>query len=120
MDSLRELGTTVRRLRTEAGWSGAELARRAGVPQPSVSRLEAGRRLADVTVAERLVLALGLDGNIARELARLARYAYAAPQGRRAGAGVSMAAGQLRRRVPASKLVRSFSCAMVPALLRSP
>src|ERR1022692_4535795 len=118
MDSLRELGASVRRLRTEAGVSGAELARRAGVPQPSVSRLEGGRRLADVTVAERLASALELDAEAADELARLVRDVYAAPLDRRAGAGVSMVAGQLQRRVLACQLARSFSCAMVPALLR--
>ena len=119
MDGLSELGATVRRLRTEAGMSGAELARRAGVPQPSVSRLEAGRRLADVTVADRLVSALELDRDASRDLATLAHDAYAAPLSRRAGAGVSIVAGQLRRRAIGCDLVRSFSCAMVPPLLRT-
>jgi transcriptional regulator with XRE-family HTH domain len=79
MEPLRELGALVRRSRSDAGLSGAELARRAGVPQPSVSRVEAGRRLEDVAVVERLVSALALD---AAELtlthaADLRRYAEA-------------------------------------------
>ncbi|MHB1430811.1 MAG: Scr1 family TA system antitoxin-like transcriptional regulator [Streptosporangiaceae bacterium] len=119
MNGLPELGAAVRRLRAVSGLSGAELARRAGVPQPSVSRLEAGRRLADVTVALRLVSALDLGADEARELAALARDAYAAQPELRVDSGVSMTRGQLRQRVRTCGLVRSFSSAMVPMLLRT-
>jgi transcriptional regulator with XRE-family HTH domain len=87
MDGLSELGAMVSRLRTEAGLSGAELARRAGVPQPSVSQLEAGRRLADDTVSDRLVSALSLDAATAGRVRAPARGAYAVPYGRRVSAG---------------------------------
>ena len=87
MDGLSELGAMVRRLSTEAGLSGAELARRAGVPRSSVSRLEAGRRLADGTVSDRLVSALSLDAATAGQVRALARDAYAVPHGRRVSAG---------------------------------
>jgi transcriptional regulator with XRE-family HTH domain len=117
---LSELGAMVRRLRAEAGLSGAELARRAGVPQPSVSRLEAGRRLADGLVVDRLVSALSLDAATAGQVRVLARDAYAVPPGRRVSAGVSMAESHFRRRLLGCRVVCSFSCATVPALLRTP
>jgi len=119
MDGLRELGVLVRRYRSAAGWSGAELARRAGVPQPSVSRAEAGRRLADVAVVERLVSALGLGGETAGPLLELARREYAVPVRVRVDAGVSMAGGQFVRLARSARLVRSFSAAMIPVLLRT-
>jgi transcriptional regulator with XRE-family HTH domain len=100
--------------------SGAELARRAGVSQPSVSRLEAGRRLADSGVAERLAAALlGVSDEEARKVVVLARDAYSVPPARRARVRVSVAPGQFRRRLLASRRVRSFSCAMVPMLLQT-
>jgi len=120
METLRELGARVRSLRAEAGLSGAELARRAGVPQPSVSRAEAGHRLEDVAVVERLVSALGLDAAAARQLVGAARRAYAVPARSRADAGVSMVAGQVRRYAAGVRRVRSFSSAVIPALLRTP
>lgn len=40
-----ELAATLRRLRHEAGLSGIEAARRAGLSQPTVSRLDTGRRV---------------------------------------------------------------------------
>jgi transcriptional regulator with XRE-family HTH domain len=57
---LHEIGQELRRLRLAAGLSGVELATRAGVPQPTVSRVETGRRVSDVEVVVRLFAALGL------------------------------------------------------------
>jgi transcriptional regulator with XRE-family HTH domain len=120
MEPLRELGALVRRSRADAGLSGVELARRAGVPQPSVSRLESGRRLEDVAVVERLVSALTLDAERAAKLVELARRAYAAPVRSRVDAGVSVVAGHVRRYALAARRVRSFSAATIPAFLRTP
>jgi transcriptional regulator with XRE-family HTH domain len=39
---LHEIGQELRRLRLAAALSGVELATRAGVPQPAVSRVETG------------------------------------------------------------------------------
>jgi len=119
MDGLRELGVLVRRYRSATGMSGAELARRASVPQPSVSRVEAGHRLADLAVVERLVSSLGLDGETAGPLLEMARREYAVPVRVRSDAGVSMLAGQFVRHVRAARLVRSFSAATIPVLLRT-
>jgi transcriptional regulator with XRE-family HTH domain len=119
MDGLRELGALVRRCRTDAGLSGAELARRAGVPQPSVWRVESGRRLSDVAVVERLAAALGLAAEAEEALADVARAAYGASARPRVDSGVSLIAGQFRRYLLDARLVRSFSSAAIPELLRT-
>jgi transcriptional regulator with XRE-family HTH domain len=119
MDGLRELGVLVRRFRLEAGLSGAELARRAGVPQPSVSRAESGRRLADVAVVERLIFALGLDSEAASSLVAMAQQAYVEPATPRVDSGVSMVPGHYRRLAAGARQVRSFASAMIPIQLRT-
>jgi transcriptional regulator with XRE-family HTH domain len=111
---------SVRRYRSEAGLSGAELARRAGVSQPSVWRVESGRRLSDVAVVERLASALMLDAGAERRLVELARVAYGASARPRVDSGVSMVAGQFGRYLQGVRVVRSFSSAAVPELLRTP
>jgi transcriptional regulator with XRE-family HTH domain len=120
MDGLRELGALVRRHRSDAGLSGAELARRAGVSQPSVWRVESGRRLSDVATVERLAAALMLDARTEQRLVELARAAYGASARPRVDSGVSMIAGQVGRYLRGARVVRSFSSAAVPGLLRTP
>ena len=51
-------------LRTAKGWSQAELARQSGVPQPTISRIEAGTRRVDLDVLERLATALGVNASM--------------------------------------------------------
>jgi transcriptional regulator with XRE-family HTH domain len=119
MDGLGELGALVRRRRSNAGLSGAELARRAGVSQPSVWRVESGRRLSHVAVVERIATALALDSAMERELVELARAAYGASARPRVDSGVSMITGQFSRYLMAARSVRSFSSGAIPELLRT-
>lgn len=58
----KALGPLLRTARERAGLSQGETARRAGIPQPYVSVLEAGQRVPSMAVAELLadVLALTL------------------------------------------------------------
>src|SRR6266702_5551120 len=114
MNGLRELGVLVKRHRSDAGLSGAELARRAGVSQPSVWRVESGRRLSVVAAVERLASALMLDASAERRLVELAHADYGASARPRVDSGVSMIAGQVGRYHQAARLVRSFSPAAVP------
>ena len=52
----------LKELREVKGWSQAELARRSQVPQPTISRLEAGQTdSVNLTNLERLAKALGCD-----------------------------------------------------------
>ncbi len=49
-------------LRNVKGWSQAELARRSGVPQPTISRLESGETQSiNLPNLEKLASALGCD-----------------------------------------------------------
>ncbi|WP_157570568.1 helix-turn-helix domain-containing protein [Microtetraspora malaysiensis] len=52
-DRLRELGELLRRLRKDAGLTGKDLAQRAGVAQPTISRMETGRLLPTPETVER-------------------------------------------------------------------
>jgi len=54
-----EVAAMIRRIRSDAGLSQAELARRAGTSQPALARYEAGTSLPALPTLERLVAACG-------------------------------------------------------------
>jgi DNA-binding XRE family transcriptional regulator len=53
-----ELGAVIRQLRLDAGLSQQELAQRAGMTQPALSRLERGGTVPTLTVLDRIANAL--------------------------------------------------------------
>jgi DNA-binding XRE family transcriptional regulator len=53
-----ELGAVIRQLRLDAGLSQHELAQRAGMTQPALSRLERGGTVPTLTVLDRIANAL--------------------------------------------------------------
>lgn len=55
------IGQAVRELRLGLGLSQTELAARAGMTQPALSRLEAGGAVPTIPVLERVAAALGAD-----------------------------------------------------------
>ena len=55
------LETLVREARKRAGLTQAELARRAGVPQSTVGRVESGLRVPSTALLERLIRAAGFE-----------------------------------------------------------
>ncbi|QXJ22791.1 helix-turn-helix domain-containing protein [Actinomadura graeca] len=113
-ERLREIGGELRRLRRAAGLSGVGLAARAGVPQPTVSRVETGRRVSDPEVVVRLFGALGLGSAEVERLSALAREAYAGAVGRRVDAGVSFRPGAGVELARAAGVLRVFSAAVMP------
>ena len=54
MDIRKRLGSNVRRLREEAGWSQEDFADRAGIHRTYVSDIERGARNPTITVVEKL------------------------------------------------------------------
>jgi transcriptional regulator with XRE-family HTH domain len=116
---LHEIGQELRRLRLAAGLSGVELATRAGVPQPTVSRVETGRRVSDAEVVVRLFGALGLEPADTDRLASRVREAYAASVPRRVDAGVSFRPGSAVELEQSAGLVRDFQSVVIPGPLRT-
>ncbi|MCD0452415.1 helix-turn-helix domain-containing protein [Actinocorallia sp. API 0066] len=114
-ERFRELGVEVRRLRVAAGLSGVEVGRRAGVTQATVSRVETGRRVADVGVVVRVIEAVG--GGV--ELVAMAREVYAEAVRRRVDAGTSLRGGAAAGVVGRVGVVRALGVAVVPLVVRT-
>ncbi|MGW5610165.1 helix-turn-helix domain-containing protein [Streptomyces sp. NPDC003753] len=118
-ERMRALGVRLRALRTEAGLTGAVLAQRAHVGQPTVSKVENGRMVPSVDVLDRLSRALGLDESTAREVRDLlAAVETAADSGEPEDSSTSTGAA-VDDEVRSARLVRSFQCVVLPALLQS-
>ena len=60
MDIRARLGTNIRRLRLEKGWSQEDYADRAGIHRTYVSDIERGRRNPTITVVEKLARPFGI------------------------------------------------------------
>ncbi|MFD8197803.1 helix-turn-helix domain-containing protein [Streptomyces wuyuanensis] len=116
---MKALGVRLRGLRTEAGLTGAVLAQRAGVGQPTVSKVETGRMVPSSDVLDRLSRALGLDDSTAREVRDLLVAVEAAADSGPATGGEASAGAVLDEAVRSARLVRSFQCVVLPALLQS-
>jgi transcriptional regulator with XRE-family HTH domain len=119
-ERMKELGTRLRGLRAEAGLTGAVLAERAGVGQPTVSKVETGRMVPSVDVLDRLTCALGLDESTAREVRDLlAAVVEAASDLDQAGNPATQLGTTVDEEVRSARLVRSFQCVVLPAMLQS-
>ncbi|MEU6536483.1 helix-turn-helix transcriptional regulator [Streptomyces sp. NPDC047000] len=113
------LGGRLRVLRTEAGLTGAVLAQRAGVGQPTVSKVETGRMVPSAEVLDRLTRALGLGEPTVREVRDLlAAVLTAVDSDQPAGSGTAFATA-VDEEVRSARLVRSFQCVVLPAMLQS-
>lgn len=116
---MKALGARLRGLRAEAGLTGAVLAQRAGVGQPTVSKVENGRMVPSADVLRRLSRALDLDESTAREMRDLLDAVEAAPDTAEASAGETLAGTTVDEAVRSARLVRSFQCVVLPAMLQS-
>ncbi|GGY57369.1 transcriptional regulator [Streptomyces geysiriensis] len=119
-ERMKALGARLRGLRAEAGLTGAVLAQRAGVGQPTVSKVENGRMVPSVDVMRRLSRALDLDESTDREMRDLLNAVEAAPDAVEASSIDEVLAGTtVDEAVRSARLVRSFQCVVLPAMLQS-
>lgn len=116
---MKALGMRLRGLRAEAGLTGAVLAQRAGVGQPTVSKVENGRMVPSLDVLGRLSLALDLDESTSREVRDLLGAVEAAPDTIELSDEEVPAGAVLDEAVRSARLVRSFQCVVLPAMLQS-
>ncbi|MEW1873107.1 helix-turn-helix transcriptional regulator [Streptomyces caelestis] len=118
-ERMKALGVRLRGLRTEAGLTGAVLAQRAGVGQPTVSKVETGRMVPSPDVLDRLSRALGLDDSTSREVRDLLVAVETAADSGPASGDEALAGAALDEAVRSARLVRSFQCVVLPAMLQS-
>ncbi|WP_331450777.1 helix-turn-helix transcriptional regulator [Streptomyces prasinus] len=118
-ERMRVLGARLRALRADAGLTGAALAERAGVGQPTVSKVENGRMVPSLDVLDRLSRALGLDGPTAGEVRELLAEVEAAVEAGSGSEGDVPAGLVVDEAVRGARLVRSFQCVVLPAMLQS-
>ncbi|WP_433417557.1 helix-turn-helix domain-containing protein [Microtetraspora malaysiensis] len=116
-DRLRELGELLRRLRKDAGLTGKDLAQRAGVVQPTISRMETGRLLPSPEVVERVSTALDLDEESRHELDALLMRLRDEVSHIKSGLAGREAANAAR--VRSARWMALFSSAMIPPLLQT-
>ncbi|MET8561702.1 helix-turn-helix transcriptional regulator [Streptomyces flaveolus] len=117
-ERMKALGARLRVLRRESGLTGAVLAQRAGVGQPTVSKIETGRMVPSRDVLDRLLDALGLDESAAREVRELLASVVAAEDVE--PTAVDVAEGTtVDEEVRSARSVRSFQCVVLPAMLQS-
>ncbi|NBM16729.1 helix-turn-helix transcriptional regulator [Streptomyces sp. GC420] len=114
-ERLKALGARLRVLRADAGVTGAVLAQRAGVGQPTVSKVENGRMVPSLDVLDRLSRALGVDEVTRDEVRELLAAVEAAAD----SDGDGSAGATLDEAIRGARLVRSFQCIVLPAMLQS-
>jgi transcriptional regulator with XRE-family HTH domain len=114
-----ELGRRLRRHRLDLGLSGLEVAARAGVTQPSVSKIERGMMLPSTEVLERVLGVLGLGDENRTDLRDLlTRAVDDAADRRRHGRGLALL-DAIAERERNTTVLRSFSTSMIPPLLQT-
>ena len=118
-ERMRVLGGRLRVLRAEAGLTGAVLAQRAGVGQPTVSKVETGRMVPSPEVLDRLTGALGLDEPTVREVRDLLAAVLAAVDSDQPADSGTAFGTTVDEEVRSARLVRSFQCVVLPAMLQS-
>ncbi len=115
-----ELAATLRRLRHDAGLSGTEAARRAGLSQSTVSRLETGRRAPTVKEVVALCKAYRASAEVRAALQATARDLQ---EGTTSARIVLQRPREMQERIgrieQSSALIRSFQPAMVIGLVQT-
>lgn len=119
---VQDLATALHDLRKASGLSGDRLARRCGMSQSKVSRIETGRLLPSVVDVAQVLTALEVDDATRNELLALARVANAEYQDVRASVrrGLHHRQRELAALEANATLVRHFLPALITGLLQIP
>lgn len=117
----RNIAAALRNLRKAAGLSGERLAARTALSQSKLSRIECGQQLPTVADTERILKALEVPSETARELLEVARAANVDYVSFRALARVGLWQRQteLQALAESSRVVRSFLPAIPSGLLQT-
>lgn len=117
-----DLGARLKGLRADAGLSGEELGRRAGMSQSKVSRIEAGRLTPSVADVEALARGLNLSAEVTASLVDQASAIVTEVHSWRAlhGPGFRKHQEDLRRIEREAATVRQFNPVTIPGLLQTP
>ena len=120
-DKRRRLARELRVLRDMSGVSGRDLAKRIGISQSKVSRIEAGTALPSVAEITAWARAVGASEETERLLATLADVARSEVDTWQAALeGRHQIQDEIREREVAARRVRAFQPALVPGLLQTP
>jgi transcriptional regulator with XRE-family HTH domain len=116
------LASALHDLRTASGLSGDRLARRCGMSQSKVSRIETGRLLPSVVDVEQVLTALEVDDATRHELLALARVANAEYQDVRASVrrGLHHRQREIAALEASATQVQHFLPALITGLLQIP
>lgn len=111
----------VRTLRRNAGLTGVELARRVGISQSRISRLETGHLVPQGHEVDRLADALNVDAPTRTQLHDLARAARSTMRSWRAlhAQGIAQHQGDIARMEQIATTLRLFQPNLVPGLLQT-
>lgn len=117
----QSLASALRDLRVATGLSGDRLARRCGMSQSKVSRIETGRLLPSVVDVEQMLNALGVEQTTRCELLRLARLANVEYQDVRASVrrGLHHRQRELAALEVSATRMRHFLPALITGLLQT-
>jgi transcriptional regulator with XRE-family HTH domain len=118
----QNLADALRHLRKASGLSGERLARRSGMSQSKISRIETGRLLPSVVDVDRMLQALGVDRATAGDLLALARVANTEYQDVRASVrrGLHHRQRELAALEAESTEIRHFLPTLITGLLQIP
>lgn len=116
----RNLADVLREVRRAAGLSGERLAARCGISQSKISRIETGRTLPSVADVDRILTALDVPQDSARQLLALARAANVDFTSSRAIArlGLDHRQRDLTALIESARVYRQFLPAIPPGFLQ--
>lgn len=118
----QEFGANLKALRRQAALTGEQLAERAGMSQPKISKIETGKVMPSITDVERIADALELESEETSRLREQLEVLLTQFSSWRQlhGSGLKQAQREARDTETASRLIRYFQPYLIPGLLQTP